>query len=115
MDGFMISILERCTAPGEGILGGGTAHPTHGYMESKIHGNVQYQKTPSQPFAAGDLLSIRTGGGGGWGSPLTRDVNSVLRDVQDGYVSIESARADYGVAISSTGEVDSEETATLRA
>jgi len=115
MDGFMISILERCTAPAEGVLGGGTAHPTHGYMESKIHGKVQYQKTPSQPFAAGDLLSIRTGGGGGWGSPLTRDVNSVLRDVQDGYVSRESAMNDYGVVITDAGAIDSAATAALRA
>ena len=102
MKGHMISILERCTAPGEGILGGKTAHPTHGVMESSIYGNITFYKTPAQPFADGDLLSIRTGGGGGWGNPFKRDPKAVLRDVQDGYVSIDSARDDYGVAVEPT-------------
>ena len=102
MKGHMISILERCTAPGEGILGGKTAHPTHGVMESSIYGNITFYKTPAQPFADGDLLSIRTGGGGGWGNPFKRDPEAVLRDVQDGYVSIDSARDDYGVAVEPT-------------
>jgi len=98
--GHMISILERCTAPGQGMLGGKTAQPTHGIIESSIHGSIRITKTPATPFAAGDLISIRTGGGGGWGDPLQRNPAAVLRDVQDGYVSIESAEVEYGVVIS---------------
>ena len=40
-----------------------------------------------------------TNGGGGWGNPFERDPARVLRDVADGYVSVEGAWRDYGVAI----------------
>jgi N-methylhydantoinase B len=47
----------------------------------------------------GTTLRFVTGGGGGWGDPLVRDPERVRRDVRDEYVSIESAREDYGVVI----------------
>ncbi|MCC6791392.1 MAG: hydantoinase B/oxoprolinase family protein [Thermomicrobiales bacterium] len=116
LPGFMISILERCTAPGEGVNGGKTAHATYGWVESSIHGNIRIEKTPATPFAAGDLISIRTGGGGGWGDPLLRDPQAVLRDVKDGYVSLDSAHNDYGVVIDpETLELDEPATHSLRA
>ena len=36
-------------------------------------------------------MRIHTAGGGGWGDPLKRDVNLVLDDVKDGFVSLEAA------------------------
>ncbi|MFP8891906.1 hydantoinase B/oxoprolinase family protein, partial [Natrialbaceae archaeon A-CW2] len=45
----------------------------------------------------GELLSDRTGGGGGVGDPFSRAPELVREDVLDGYVSRESAREDYGV------------------
>lgn len=99
-DGRMISILERCDSPAKGVNGGGTALATTGIMESTIYGQgTPFKKTPDRPFASGDLISIQTGGGGGWGNPKERAVESVLRDVQDGYVSVKAARRDYGVVI----------------
>jgi N-methylhydantoinase B len=47
----------------------------------------------------GDLIVYDYGGGGGWGDPLERDPQAVLDDVLDEYVSIESARRDYGVVL----------------
>jgi N-methylhydantoinase B len=47
----------------------------------------------------GDVVTLTTAGGGGYGNPLERDVNSVVEDVREGYVSVESALADYGVEI----------------
>jgi N-methylhydantoinase B len=41
----------------------------------------------------------QSGGGGGWGDPLDRDPAAVLEDVLDEYVSLEGAKADYGVVI----------------
>ena len=38
-------------------------------------------------------------GGGGVGDPQERDPQAVLRDVVDGYVSVEAAKAVYGVGI----------------
>lgn len=65
-------------------------------------------------FEAGEVLSNRSGGGGGYGDPLDRDPERVREDVIDGYVSRESAREDYGVIITSDGEIDWEATDRLR-
>jgi N-methylhydantoinase B len=47
----------------------------------------------------GDILVIRTPGGGGYGDPLERDPDAVLRDVMNELVSVEAAEREYGVAI----------------
>ena len=48
---------------------------------------------------AGDMVSLRLPGAGGYGDPLERDRATLLADVRDGKVSIESAREDYKVVI----------------
>ena len=64
----------------------------------------------------GDVLRLDTSGGGGWGNPLDRPVELVRRDVMGGFVSAESARADYGVVIDAvTGVVDVAASERLRA
>jgi len=45
----------------------------------------------------GDVISIRTPGGGGFGDPKDRDPESVLRDVRLGKCSPERARSVYGL------------------
>jgi len=61
------------------------------------------------------MCSNRSNGGGGFGDPLERDPAQVREDVLDGYVSIDGAREDYGVAIDpQTLEIDREKTQSLR-
>jgi N-methylhydantoinase B len=48
---------------------------------------------------AGQIVRVRTTGGGGWGDPLEREPDRVLRDVIDGKVSLTAARDDYGVVV----------------
>jgi N-methylhydantoinase B len=45
-----------------------------------------------------DVIRIVTGAGGGLGDPLRRDRAAVARDVRDGFVTPERARAVYGAA-----------------
>lgn len=45
----------------------------------------------------GDQVRILMPGGGGYGDPRLRDVESVRRDVAEGFVSVEAARAVYGL------------------
>jgi N-methylhydantoinase B len=45
------------------------------------------------------VLRFETNGGGGWGNPLEREPERVLRDVRDEYVSVEAAREVYGVVV----------------
>ncbi|MTH33740.1 hydantoinase B/oxoprolinase family protein [Paracoccus limosus] len=63
---------------------------------------------------AGETVTFLTPGAGGWGDPLRRDPAQVLRDVEDGFVTIAGARDDYAVAIADA-EVDAAATAALRA
>jgi N-methylhydantoinase B len=48
---------------------------------------------------AGDAFLIRSGGGGGYGSPLERTFAEVEEDVRQGYVSIKAAAELYSVVI----------------
>ncbi len=50
-------------------------------------------------LAPGDRMRFVLSGGGGYGSPLERDPERVRDDVLAGLVSIEAARAEYGVVI----------------
>jgi N-methylhydantoinase B len=64
----------------------------------------------------GDAFRLRSGGGGGYGSPLARPVEDVRNDVRQGYVSVEDAEELYGVVIEpETFIVDEAATARLRA
>lgn len=57
-----------------------------------------------------------TPGGGGWGNPLARPPELVLRDVRDGVVSRSGAERDYGVVITEDGSaIDEVRTEALRA
>ena len=47
----------------------------------------------------GSVVRQRAGGGGGYGDPRERPVEHVVADVRNGYVSVDRAREDYGVAI----------------
>lgn len=58
----------------------------------------------------GDVLLVRSAGGGGRGNPSDREVWRVEQDVARGYVSAGAARRDYGVVVG-----DAAATAALRA
>jgi len=62
----------------------------------------------------GDVLRMETGGGGGRGHPFDRPAALVLRDVLDGFVSVEAAARDYGVVIRES-ELDADATGIRRA
>ena len=47
----------------------------------------------------GAVFRYQTNAGGGWGDPVDRAPERVMHDVRDEYVSIETARAVYGVVI----------------
>jgi N-methylhydantoinase B len=51
------------------------------------------------PLKAGDTFRLDTPGGGGFGDPLRRDPDRVLRDVEEDTVSVEAAEREYGVII----------------
>ena len=67
------------------------------------------------PIKAGDLLSIRLPGSGGYGLPWERDPAKVRWDAINGKISQKSAKEDYLVALNPDLTVNEEETKVLRA
>lgn len=63
---------------------------------------------------AGDVLHFITWGGGGWGDPLERAPELVGKEIRQGLVTPEGARA-YGVVADAEGLVDIAATEALRA
>jgi N-methylhydantoinase B len=63
-------------------------------------GRPDQQELPGKgvdlPLRRGDVLALRSSGGGGWGDPLRRDRQAVQADVSNGYVSADQARDVYG-------------------
>ena len=60
-------------------------------------------------------LVVSSPGGGGFGHPLDRNPEWVLRDVRDGVVSVEAARERYGVVIAPGGRrINADATARRR-
>jgi N-methylhydantoinase B len=57
-----------------------------------------------EPVLAGEIIRIRTTGGGGWGDPLERPYDEVERDLSWGKVSFDGARDGYGVVATGTKE-----------
>jgi N-methylhydantoinase B len=81
-------------------LGGGGPGALGEYILERADGEIR--RLPSKctvPLERGDKLIIRTPGGGGYGDPLKRDPDLVLRDFLNGLVSIDAAQKDYGVVI----------------
>ena len=59
------------------------------------------------------IVSVSTGGGG-YGSPCSRDPLLVSNDVKEGWISSERARSVYGVALNEDGSVDEISTLAIR-
>lgn len=61
-----------------------------------------------------DVLYYRAASGGGYGDPLDRDPERVLRDIAEGFVSLESSREIYGVVVDENLQIDVAATEKLR-
>src|SRR6185295_1619752 len=73
-------------------------------------------KILTAPLKKGDAYALRSGGGGGFGSPLERAAERVQDDVREGYVSVQAARDYYGVVLDArTLQIDAKATAEERA
>ncbi|MBI3977156.1 MAG: hydantoinase B/oxoprolinase family protein [Chloroflexi bacterium] len=99
----------RMRNPAQGLFGGEAGQP------GIVYHNGEPPRKGVLSLEQGDVAVMLTPAGGGFGDPLTRDVDRVLADVIDGYVTVEQAREDYGVVVDpSTHAVDWEQTRTLR-
>ena len=70
-------------------------------------------KAAGFPLEQGDVFVMETSGGGGFGDPFQRDIESVLADVHAGYVTERGARVNYAVIVLD-GILDEEATRARR-
>lgn len=89
--------FERSKTPAWGLFG---AEAGAAPEVSIISGNQTESllKANGKQLNAGDLLIVKTGGGGGYGEPSKRDRAKVREDIENGYISPEHAREKYGLS-----------------
>ena len=104
---------DRVKLPPFGLFGGGPAVPS-AYVRVEGKKETPLRTKHSYTIEKGDVLSVRTSGGGGIGNPLKRDPEAVALDVALGYVSPARARKAYGVVVDGRGQLDRTATARLR-
>jgi N-methylhydantoinase B len=91
-------MIDRTKCPPWGLAGGGDGATARAdiYRNGVCIATLVKDDTS---LLAGDEIHFYSPGGGGYGNPLLRPVEKVIDDVRCGYVSRESAAADYGVLL----------------
>jgi len=107
---------ERGKFPPPGVLGGKPAAlDRFTYQQDDgDHSPPMVSKMVGIKIKRGQRLHLETPGGGGYGAPLERSPEAVLRDLELGYIGADAARRDYGVALNADGTLDETETRNLR-
>lgn len=114
--------LEGVVNRSLGVRGGGASLPPGAYR-TKEGGETQDQPETVGAIILypGQRIGSLSAGGGGYGNPLAREPERVLRDVQEGYITVARASDVYGVVLSGdfsrfeTLFVDETATTSLRA
>jgi len=116
------SIADRTVYAAPGLLGGQSGAAGEVSLNDGTRLNAKALKDLEQ----GEIVHVNLPGGGGYGDPLKRDVEKVLWDVVENYITAEEAERRYGVAVRYNGHpgdlvklpenwiVDYERTAELR-
>ncbi len=82
-----------------GVFGGKDGAPGQFVLNPGTPGERVAKSKGLDKLGAGDVVSLRLPGAGGYGDPAERDRDQLLRDVRDGKVSRASAARDYGVEV----------------
>lgn len=108
-------VAERNQIPPWGLMGGKEGKCGEYVVRKNDGKSLRIGSKATVHFDSGDELLIRTPGGGGYGDPLERHPESVLRDVLDELITIEQADKEYGVIIDpATSTIDFHRTESTR-
>jgi N-methylhydantoinase B len=94
-DSNFATYTDRVRLAPYGLFGG--ADGTNTRIEIERAGKtIKCRSKDRVDLKAGDILTLYSSGGGGYGKPAERDARLVARDVREGFVSAAAARRDYG-------------------
>lgn len=100
-----------------GALGGddGGLNRVHVRVGDADYTPAHLSKDQDIALRPGDVVTVSTPGGGGYGEPFARDPLSVAVDVARGYYTVAEARERFGVVLAPDGTLDEAATDALRA
>ena len=88
--------FDKFTIAPFGLFGGQDGATARLLMNPDGHDPIELRsKTVNQPLKKGDVFSMWTQGGGGYGPPGERDADALGRDLREGKVSEAAAESDY--------------------
>jgi len=88
------TLAGRTEFPPLGMAGGKPGRLRRYWVNDKeVHPKGRYVLKPS------DQVRMVEAGGGGYGDPKKRDIQKVLEDVNQGFVSVEGAKRDFGIVV----------------
>jgi N-methylhydantoinase B len=112
---WTLTDMGRHAYPPWGVNGGKSGAASDNLMKAPGETAFRHVDVIRHAVPAGTTAIVATAGGGGWGDPLQRDPERVRWDVREGYVTLDAARAAYGVVLDAeTLAIDHAATARLR-
>jgi N-methylhydantoinase B len=110
----LMNKMDRTACPPWGLAGGGAAQSPGGEL-LRASGERSTLRKGQMAMERNDVVTIVSGGGGGYGHPWHRDPALVMHDIAEGYVSAETASRVYGVLLKDDGSLDEVATDRRRA
>jgi len=109
-------LSDGAVVPAFGVLGGLSGAPVGAWIDR--NGDIEGFATPGKiagyPLKEGDVVLVRSAGGGGYGDPLDRDPERVAADLSDAYISPTVAHNLYGLVLDERQRVDAAATRARR-
>lgn len=100
-----------------GLCGGRAGKSGDVVMNPDTADEKKLSKIEMLPVEPGEVISFRSPSGGGWGDPTDRSTDAVVCDLENGLLSSDTARRQYGVVVQHVDGsyvVDEQATAELR-
>src|SRR5437899_2211240 len=95
-DNITVTVLaDRGRNRPQGLFGGGTGARTQVNLYKKARGKTRKRRLPVKVTVVlhkGDVIEIRTSGGGGYGKPEKRERSRIKEDIQHGILTSANAR-----------------------
>src|SRR5262249_27216614 len=82
-----------------GLFGGHDGSTGEFLLNPGTPGERRLKSKGLDVLQAGDLVSLRLPGAGGYGDARERSLDAIARDLRDGKVSVATAQSQYGVTV----------------